>query len=92
MELYERSDIWRRAGTSVVRYVVLRRREDRKVAIQSADFFYLPIDAEQTAQFEQQFVELLAEISPLDRCSWHETLEDAISYHERDFGRLEDRP
>jgi hypothetical protein len=90
MELYERVDIWRRANSSVVRYVILRRHDDRKVAIQSADFFYLPVDPKQTAQFEQQFVELLAEISPLDRCSWHETFEDAISYHEQDFGRLED--
>lgn len=90
MELYERLDIWRRSGTSVVRYVLLRRQEDREVAIQSVDFFYPPFDPVEMAQFERQFLELLSEISPIDRCSWHETIREAISRHEQDFARQED--
>ncbi|MFC4159284.1 hypothetical protein [Chitinimonas lacunae] len=86
MDLFKEVMIWKRTGeTSAVRYSCLQDMLTGKYAIQSADFFRLPIEGEQFRIFERQFVELLLDVSPRDRCMWFESPEEAITAHDHDF-------
>lgn len=48
-------------------------------------FFSAPMKAEVVANSDRQFVELLVEIEPAERCSWCTSLLDAIAAHEERF-------
>lgn len=86
MDLLKELMVWRRLDdTSAVRYSCLNDLETGKYAVQSADFFRLPLGEEQFRMFDKQFAELFIEISAHDRCEWYGSLQEAISAHERDF-------
>jgi hypothetical protein len=53
--------------------------------VQSADFYTLPLKVEVVANSDRQFVELLVEIEPTERCSWYTSLLYAIAAHEESF-------
>lgn len=83
---YLEQKVWRRLGAStLILYRCLKDISTSKVAVQSADFFRVPIDYEQLLVSEKQFFELLVEIGPADRCDWFENIAEAILAHERDF-------
>ncbi len=87
-ELFKEVRIWRRPSDILaIRYSCLEEVISGKYAVQSADFFRVPLEKSQFQQFEQQFVELFIEISPLERCDWFNSLEDAIASHDKDFSR-----
>ena len=79
--------VWRRDVDGVaVLYRCLRDDETGRYAVQSADFFRLPVDGARIESSDRQFVELLIEQSPLERCEWHPSVAAAIAAHERAFG------
>lgn len=87
MSLYRAIDVWKRkSDKSLVRYRCLQSLNNGKYGVQSADFYTAPLDAKAVSNLESQFIELLAEQDPLQRAGEHDSLEDAIRAHERDFG------
>jgi hypothetical protein len=84
--LYKELRVWRRVDShTAVRFFCLLDLATKMFAVQSADFFRLPITKEQLENFDKQYLELFIEISPADRCEWFESLEEAIAAHDRDF-------
>ncbi len=78
--------VWKHLDSATaVRYCCLNDLAVGKYAVQSADFFRLPLDEKQFRDFEKQFVELFTETSPRERCLWFDTLEEAIKAHDQDF-------
>ena len=78
--------IWKAADhASAVRFSCLRDLKNGQFALQSADFFRLPLKANLNDGFARQFAELFIEVPPRERCAWFDSLEDAIRHHEREF-------
>ncbi|NHZ40397.1 hypothetical protein [Massilia aquatica] len=85
-ELFKEVMVWRRLdAVSAVRYTCLQDLHNDKFALQSADFFRLPLTPASAHNFAAQFVELLIETSPTERCSWFDSLDDAIVNHDQEF-------
>lgn len=85
--LYLKISVWRHVDEHVaIRYFCLKRLRDEYYAVQSADYFRLPIDEKQMTFFDKQFVELFIEMSPDDRCEWFDSIEKAIGDHDKYFG------
>ena len=83
---YQEIRVWRRLGErSCVRYSCFKELGTGKYAVQSADFFSLPVDERQQSQFDAQFLELFMEIDPQARCTWCDSLEAAIASHDNEF-------
>ena len=57
--------------------------------IQSADFYKLPIDAEQTHFLDRQFVDLVIEQAPDERSVTFPSLEDAIAHRDQEFADVD---
>jgi hypothetical protein len=86
MELFREVMIWKRlSDVSAVRYSCLNDLKTDRYAVQSADFFRLPVEEKQFRTAEKQFVELFIETSVLKRCDWFGSLGDAIRAHEQMF-------
>ena len=68
-----------------MRYRCFQSVETQKYVVQSADFYRLPLDAKQCSNLDFQFHELLLEEDPFHRGGEYDSLEDAISAHDRDF-------
>ena len=84
-------DVWKRLPNDrAVRYRCFEVLPAGGFCVQSADFFALPIGDAQLRFSEKQFLELLIEESPVDRCVVYPTLHEAIEAHERDFPALND--
>jgi hypothetical protein len=84
--MYKSIDIWKRIGEDqVVRYRCFQRLRDGLYCVQSADFYSLPLDEVQVKYLDNQFLEFLIEEEPDQRAEMHETLEEAILIHEKDF-------
>lgn len=86
MEIFREIMIWKRLDdVSAVRYSCLNDLQNGKFAVQSADFFRLPLQAHAVTEVARQFAALFIEVSPHERCSWFDSLEEAISDHEHEF-------
>jgi hypothetical protein len=84
--LYRRMDVWaQRDGGSVVCYRCFEVLPGRKYCVQSKDFFYVPLTADQLVSSEAHFIELLEDIPPEKRSKPHDMLEEAIAEFERSF-------
>jgi hypothetical protein len=84
--LYEAIDVWRRLSPArVVRYRCFRNVSSGRYSVQSADFYNNPLDSQQAARMERQYMELMAEQAPDERADSFESVEAAIEAHERDF-------
>lgn len=84
--MYRRVDVWRRLSSiECVRYCCLEDLELGRFCIQSADFFRLPVNTERISNAEKQFVELLVDVDPRERCNWFGSLQEAIAAHEQEF-------
>ncbi len=85
-EFFKEIMIWKRLDkVSAVRYSCLNDLQNGKFAVQSADFFRLPLDGYSANEFARQFAVLFIEVPPRERCSWFDSLDEAIIYHEREF-------
>lgn len=86
MRLYRRIDVWKRLGTDrAVRYLCFEDVERHCFCVQSADFFYLPVDDDQLRQHARQLVELFIETDPGERAGCFGSLREAIRRHDADF-------
>jgi hypothetical protein len=86
MTMYEAFDIWKRVSDKqLIRYRCFRNLETNRYAVQSSDWYSLPIDSKRVTFLERQFLEVLAESSPDERAATFESLNDAIVAHERKF-------
>jgi hypothetical protein len=86
MNLYQAIDVWKRVSeTDLLRYRCFRNLATNKFSVQSADFYRLPLDAAQAANLEKQYLELLEEQEPDKRAGSFDSVEEAITAHDRDF-------
>ena len=84
--LYVEFRVWRRNNDGAATlYRCFSDLNERKFAVQSADFFRLPIDERQIFNLERQFLELFIEMDPTERCQWFDSLEQAITAHDLEF-------
>ncbi|MDC8014376.1 hypothetical protein [Tahibacter soli] len=84
--VYQEIRIWKKIGSDMaVRYFCLLDISSGKYRVQSADFFRLPVTAEQVKFFESQAAELFIETSSAGVDDWHVTIEKAIEMHEKNF-------
>jgi len=87
LDLFQEIPVWQRINDSLaIKYCGLRDLETGQYAIQSADYFYLPADRQHMLNSDQQFVELLIETSPKERCDWFDSLPAAIRAFNLHFG------
>ena len=85
-KMYRELSVWKRIdGKTAVRFRCFEDLDSHLFGVQSADFHTLPLKAEVAANSDRQFIELLMEIEPAERCSWHTSLLDAIAAHEESF-------
>ena len=85
IDLYVRNDVWRRLPEGAcVRYTVLTHTASGLHAVHSADFFS-DDDPDSFSRFFLQYVQLFREQSPLERCEWFDSIEDAIAGHDQEF-------
>ncbi|NHZ77690.1 hypothetical protein F2P44_00015 [Massilia sp. CCM 8695] len=85
-ELFTEIMVWKRIDAcSAVRYSCVSDLESGKFAVQSADFFRVPLTRNSTNDFMAQFAELFIETSPRERCIWFDSLADAIFHHDEVF-------
>jgi hypothetical protein len=82
MMLYRSFDVYKRTETAIVRYRCFQTIPDGYYCVQSADFY-----RENTNRNfpDDQFIELLAEVSPEQRSPAFATIEEAIAHHDSEF-------
>jgi hypothetical protein len=86
MKLFRQISIWKRLGhKKAVRFNCIEDLEKSKFAVQSADFFTIPIRGEHISYFEKLFPERFIEVEWEQR-KWFDSVEKAIAGHENDFG------
>ncbi|RON34436.1 hypothetical protein BK661_10180 [Pseudomonas frederiksbergensis] len=83
---YQQIITWRRLSDSTaVRYVCFLNLQTSLYAVQSADFYSLPLDDSIRTFLDRQLIELFIEISPRDRSKWHPRLTEAMDNHDAAF-------
>ncbi|MCP3994618.1 MAG: hypothetical protein GY722_06065 [bacterium] len=86
MKRYVAIDAWSRLPDGrLVLYRCFRVVPGDRYCVQSADFFESQNDSGRVQQSDSQFRQLLLEQAPDERSETFETLEEAISHHERYF-------
>jgi len=83
--MYQELSVWKRYQGKVVRYRCFMSLTTKKFTVQSADFYYPPLDPKRAQEHESQFIELLCETDPFERSASFDSLEEAIAAHDRDF-------
>jgi hypothetical protein len=84
--LFKTIDVLKRISDSeAVRYRCFQSLDTGKYSVQSADFYRLPRNPDESAQLERQHIELFIEQAPDERSGSYETLEAAIQAHEVEF-------
>jgi hypothetical protein len=84
--MFKAIDVWKRISDSAaVRYRCFQCLQTGKYSVQSADFYRLPGNPNESAQLERQHIELFIEQAPDGRSEAYETLEAAIEAHEAEF-------
>jgi len=88
--LYKSIDVWKICpGRFAIRYRCFEIVDKNRYCVQSADYFNYPIDRDQIARFDKQFLELLIECIPDERTETYSSLEEAIRRHEEEFKDME---
>ncbi len=84
--IYKETKIWKRlSSTQVVRFVCFESIEEKRFAIQNADFFYMPFSSSQIILADKRQIELFAEESITYRSQWYASELEAIEAHEKEF-------
>ena len=80
-------NVWKRIDEhTLARYRCFQLLPQNRFCVQSVDFYRPLLDESQIRQFDKQHLELLLEESPELRAGDYETLEDAITAHDQEFG------
>jgi len=85
MDLFQEITVWERiSDTLAIKYCGLHHFESQQYAIQSADYFHLPITQAQLLASQKQCVELLLDECPKVRCDWYHSVPAAIlAFHQQ---------
>jgi hypothetical protein len=84
--MFQEIRVFKRAGENrIIFFRCLKQIRTGMFAVQSADFLSSPISIDQIVNSDLQFFELMFEQSPSERCTWHDSVEQAIAAHESDF-------
>ncbi len=85
--LYKEINVWKRVDDNVLlKYRCFQVLPEGKYCVQNADFYRLPLDKIDSDDFNNQYLELLAQDSPLERGGkLYDSLEEAVSAHDADF-------
>jgi hypothetical protein len=84
--LYRQFDIWKKIDDNViVKFRCFEKLENNMFCVQSADYFYAPIDVVQLHNSDKQLIELFMEESPEKRSELYSTIDEAITHHIEDF-------
>jgi hypothetical protein len=85
MKLFRQISIWKRLDhKKAVRFNCIEDLEMGKFAVQSADFFTIPIRGEHISYFDKLFPERFIEVEWEQR-KWCDSVEKAIADHENEF-------
>ncbi|MFM9384489.1 hypothetical protein [Pseudomonas sp. UV AK001] len=83
---YQQIITWRRLSDSrAVRYVCFLNLQTAQYAVQSADFYSLPLDDAAQTFLDRQLIELFIETSPSERGEWYPSLTQAMDAHDAAF-------
>jgi len=83
---YKEIKVWKRIDeTSAVRFLCFEILMNNKFVVQSADYFYLPLEQSIINSFEKQQIELFIEDVPEIRNITYDTLEEAVQAFQNDF-------
>ena len=85
-QLFRAVDVWQRNGDrELIRFRCFQSLVTGKYSVQSEDHYHLPIDPQQVANLERQFLELLFDQSPSERSPMRDTLPEAVAAHVDSF-------
>ncbi|MDF2435112.1 MAG: hypothetical protein JWP44_4743 [Mucilaginibacter sp.] len=83
---YQEIIVWKHINDgTAVRFNCFRNLKTGKYAIQSEDYYRLPVDEKQVRQFEEQFLELFIETEPSECSASFDSLDEAIKAWEEEF-------
>lgn len=86
MKLFEEVIVWAKTiDGRLVKYRCFKDISTNLYAVQSSDYFDSDSEQKQLSESEQQAIELFIEESPETRCTWHNSLTEAIKEHEKIF-------
>ena len=86
LRLYRRHEVWRRISDAVAaRYVCFELLGADSFAVQSCDFFRIPLGDQAIGHLDRQAIQLFIEDDPVRRSGAHASLVAAIEAHDRDF-------
>src|SRR4051812_47479298 len=89
--MYQSFSVWKRLeGGRLARYRCFKILKSGRYCVQSCDFYDQPLATNRAAEFEEQFLELLAEDPPDLRSGAFDSIADAIDAHDREFMSQED--
>ncbi len=86
-DTYLELSVWRRMDGFAIRYRCLQCLDTQKYGVQSSDYYYARDKGAQTWASDAQFVELFLDTSPAERCTWFDSLSEAIEAHDATFDR-----
>lgn len=85
-KIFKFFDVWERSEKDcAIRYRCFEVLGERKFGVQNTDYLRYPISEAQRIDFDNQFLELLIEVSPEKRTEVYPTIEEAIKKHKDDF-------
>ena len=87
--MFKAIEVWERTDSDAVCYRCFQSLKTGKYSVQSADFYRLPLNADQLAQLRRQRIELFIEQAPDERSGAFENLEAAIEAHKTQFSSQE---
>ncbi len=84
--MYKQINVWRRIdSTTAACYRCFERLSDGLAAVQSVDYFHLPLSEAEQVTSGSQLVELFIEEDPIERSGGFPSVTEAIAAHDRNF-------
>jgi len=88
-KIYRKIEVWKQGRhNNMIRFTCFELLGEKKFCIQSADYFYLPIDNNQLVIHNKQQIELFIDLLPDERSELYDSLVDAIAAHEIEFNSM----
>lgn len=84
--IYKQLNIWKKVSNKqLICYRLFERLSDNSYAVQSVDYFSIPIDEKIFMQFNKQLIELFLETNIEEREKFYSSIEEAIKAFDNDF-------
>ena len=84
--MYKELTLWKSIDErSVACYRCFQDLVSGQYCVQNVDFLYLPVDESQLQESRNRFVELLIDVTPIERGQWFKTIEEAVADHDSEF-------